>query len=466
MFLLTLISVHGQNDKTATINGFAPAYIGKTVEVYEIQDYFSFKESLLASTKVMPDSTFALQIPKARTQKVIVRCNNNKAFLYIQPKGKYDVYLPERDQYDPYRPNGNTVEFSFYNLDSTDINYKILGFQRWEDEFLGTYFYSKKANGVEFAMQLDKFKQNVEKAYAKDTNMFFKTFVKFSIASLDEIQQVASRNRYEKHDFYIKYSPVSYDNDAYMEYVTKFYDNLSPRLSMETNNNVYLGILKSSPTRVMKALGGEYTLVNMRLREMMMVKMLCEVYYTGDFPQANILTILDSVSNHAMFDATEVIAKNLKARLLELVPGGKSSDFTLTAKDGAVKSKMSYGQKHIYFHFFDPGNLENRMELPLLMSLQTKYGTDIQFISIYKKKDQYTAEEMKAIESIPWDVFEVNGEDPIFGKFQVATFPTYVLLDGFGYIVAAPALGPKPNGEGVTIDKTFFAIHKVKTGEK
>jgi hypothetical protein len=454
-----------QSEKSITIYGFSPAYVGKTVEILKVEDYFSYKEALVSSTVVGKDSTFTLELKENTTQKLIVRCNKNSAFLYVQPQGLYEVYLPERDQYDAYRPGGNTVELSFYNLDSTDINYKILAFQRWEDQFLGTYFYTKKVNGVEFSMQLDKFKANVEKAYTGDTNSFFKTFVKFSLASLDDIQQAGARNRYEKHDFYLKFSPVSYENDIYMEYVSKFYKNLVSRLSFETNNRVYLGVLKSSPTRVMTALGGEYSLVNLRIREMVMVKMLSEVYFNGDFPQSNILTIMDSVANYAMFEGTKVIAKNLKNRLLELVPGGKAPDFVLTSPDESKQTLASYAKKYIYFHFYDPSLLENRIEMALLAAMHVKYGKEIQFITIYKNKPHFSEEERKSMEWIHWDAFALEEDNPIFQDYQIYSYSSYALIDGYGYVVASPALGPRPNGEGVTIERTFSAIQKMKASE-
>jgi hypothetical protein len=450
-----------QNDKIVTINGFAPAYVGKKIEIYRIQDYLSYTESLIASTTVDVDSTFTIQFPENKTHKVIVRANKNKAYLYIQPNGKYEVFVPEKDKYDPYRPNGNTVELSFYDLDSNDINYKILSFERWINDFLGMHFYTKQAKGLEFVKELDKFKANVESAYKTDTSTFFKTFVKFSIASLDDIQQSAERNRYEKHDFYIKFSPVSYENDAYMEYVSKFYENLAPRLSFKTNNDVYLGVLKSSPTLVMKALGGEYTLINLRIREMMMVKMLSDVYYSGDFPQSNILTILDSVSNKAMFEATKGIAKNVKDRLLELVPGGKAPDFNLKSTDGSISNLSTFTKKHLYFHFFDPSSLENQTELQLLFPLQQKYIDGVQFVTLYKKKANYTEQEKKILASIKWKTFEINEDDPILKDYKIETFPSYVLIDAYGYVVSSPALGPRPNGEGVNIERTFFGIQKV-----
>ena len=471
LFVVVFFSQGFSKEKSiVTIKGFAPAYVGKTVELFTIEDYFSRKESLIASSMVLEDSTFSFSFYNEKTQKVILKSNKNTTYLYIQPSGVYEVFLPEKDSYDPYRPNGNSVELAFYGLDSMDINYKVLGFERWVDDFLGTYFYIKKSNGTEFSIQLDKFKTNVEKAYMNDSSTFFKTFVRFRMASLDEIQQAATRNNFEKHDFYIKKSPVSYDNDVYMDYIVKFYDNLVPRLSFEVNNAVYLAVLKSSPTLVMKALSGEYTLINLRLREMIMVKMLSDYFYKGDFPQTNTLTIMDSVSRFAMFEANKIIASNLKERLTELVPGGKAPGFSLKNKEGVAVNGTNYTSKHVYFHFFDPSSLGNLKELQLLIPIQLKYYNDVDFVTVYKKKETYTEPELKALESIKWDKFEVSDDDEILKNYQIQTFPSYVLLDRYGYVVSSPALGPLPNGNRENIEKVFFYIQKMnlenKTEEK
>jgi hypothetical protein len=454
------------------IKGFAPSYVGQTITVYEIQDYFSMKEVSLASGTVGTDSTFTISFYAKETQKVIIRATNkNKSLMYIQPGQLYDIYLPEKDKYEPYRPNGNNVEVTFFDLDSTEINYKILQFQRWMDEFVSNYYHLKNVKPMEFSAKLDEFKNLVEKRYElSDTNKvktlteperFFSTFVRFSIASLDNIQHAADRNRYEKHDFYLKHSPVEYRNDAYMGYISTFYEKMMPRLSNETNNKVYLALLKSSPTLIMRALGSEYTLINMRVREMVMIKMLSEEFFSKDYPQTNILTVLDSVANHSLFDANGVIARNMIERLTEMVPGGKAPDFVLKNKQGEPLTLASFGKRHVYLHFYDPGSVKSSIELEPLKKLFETYKEDITFVTIYPDK-AYDPEDLKEyLETIPWMTCKTDVTNPIWKKYKIETYPSYILIDGFGYVVAAPALGPMPDGQYQTIDKTFFYIKKI-----
>lgn len=447
--------------QTVKITGLAPSYVGKTIELFEIEDYLSYRKKLIASTTVQPDSTFQFYTETDHKQKVIIQADNNYGYLYIQPDAKYDLFFPQRDKFDPVRSGGNQVELAFFNLDSLDINYKILSFQRWIDHFIGNNYYLKDVKPIEFIENLDRFKTNVEKAYKNDTlDPFFQTYVRFSIATLDNIQTAAQRNRYEKHDFYIKYTPVQYENDAYMEYISDFYQDIIPRLSREANEAVYMGVLKASPTLVMRALGSEYTLINIRIREMVMIKALSDVYFSDDYPQTNIITILDSVANHALFKANAPIARNLRLRLTELVPGGKAAPFVFSDPDGGSKTLNDYNGRHLYIHVFDPKNSQSNKELELLADLHKRYAGSIQFVSIYKEGLNLSEEEKKMVDSIEWDVYPLNTANSFWKNYNVQSYPLYVLIDAAGYIVAAPALGPTPNGQYETIDKTFFYIQQ------
>jgi hypothetical protein len=448
-----------QEKQVVTITGFAPTYVGAKIEFNEIEDYISMQEATMASTTVQADSTFSVSFYLKETQQIIIRGKKNRTFIYVQPGGVYDLYLPDKDAYEPYRPNGNNVEVTFFSLDTTDINYKILRFQRWLDNFIGNNYHLRSHKPIEFAKKVDEFKDFAEATYAADsTDIYFKTFIRYSIAAMDNIQYAADRNRYEKHDFYLKNFPVSYKNDAYMGYLNSFYTKMMPRLSMETNNRVYLGVLKSSPTLVMRALGDEYTMINIRIREIVMIKALSEAYYDGDLPQTNVMTILDSVANHSLFEANGIIAKNMIRRLTELVPGGKAPDFALKSSDGTFKTRSDFKGKHVYIHFMDPLGQKSAIEIDPLVKLYQTYKDDIRFITVYPSREDEKSKEVLA--KIPWEKFAIDENASILKAYKVETFPYYVLLDEIGHVVAAPALTPMPSGQYETIDRTFFYIQK------
>lgn len=468
LFLILLNGIfYAQNSSVVTIEGIAPDYIGQTVQLNEIEDYLSMKESTVASGTVQQDSSFSLTFQIEETQKVIIRIGNNHSFLYIQPGGKYSVLFPLKDKYAPYRPAGNQVEITFFDLDSTDINYQILGFNRWLDNYLALNYKEHLRNPAEFNKRMDDFKDAAQKFYLKDTGKYIFDYVRFTIAnSVDNIQQAGNRNRHEKHDFYIKHQTVRYKNDAYMDYFKNFYKGIMQTIPMEVNNRVYLGLLKSSPSLIMNALGKEYTLINLRIRELTMIEMLSELYYAPDYPQTNIIEVLDSVKNHALFDANKIVAKNMISRLTEAASGGKAPQFVVKTIKEESKGLSDYKGKYLYIHFFDPSSEKCKIELPILKELHKKYHKEITFLTICKESS--VRENNRAIlNELPWDVSIVpDSYSSIWTTYKVATFPLYVLIDPYSYIVQAPALGPQPNNLYQTIDKVFFDIQKALKEER
>lgn len=458
--LLINMSIFGQTN-LVTIKGFAPAFVGKKIQVEEIEDYISQKTTTIASSTVENDSTFSMSFNIAETQRVLVKIENNRSFMYVQPKGQYSILFPQKDPRQPFRPAGNQVELTFFDLDSTDINYRILGFNRWMDNFLALNYADAYKNPVRFNHKVDSFKTVVENYYVQDTGKYIFDYVRFTIANtIDNIQQAGNRNRYEKHDFYIKHQKVLYQNDAYMDYFIKFYSSMMSIIPMEVNNRVYLGLLKSSPSLIMNALGLEYTLINRRIREMVMIKMLSELYYSPDYPQTNIITVLDSVKNNALFSANKIIAANVVDRLTEVVNGGKAPDFVVKNQQGDLKGLSDYRGKYLYIHFYNPMDENNQKEIPLLQNLYEKYSPEISFITICKESDVANSKDDKTLKSIKWDVAVIPNEYSIFSYYKITTFPQYVLIDPFSYIVQAPALGPQPNSTYKTIEKVFFDIQR------
>lgn len=463
VLLFLILSGFSVSAQKVVLSGTAPEYIGQEMKVYRIKDYLSDKLTLISSAKVADDSTFELSFFSEEIEKVVVRCNNNRSFLYIEPGSNYNLYFPGRSKYDPVLPSGNSVEMTFYDLDSNDINYKILGYQRWMDYFVGgTYHLRNDKQSALFAAKLDTFKTNVQNYYSQDSSensFFLKTYIRYSIAGMDNINSIAERNRYEKYDFYLEKYPVSYTNDIYMDYLTGFYEKAIPRLANETNEMFYKGVISSSPSKIFYALGHEYTLKNPKIRELVMIQALSEAYHSDQYPKTNIETILDSLSKNSLFHVHEDIAKNILDRLTDLVPGGNAPNFVLQQDDGA-KTLTDYKGKYLYLHFTDPRSESNMREVEIMKDIYSRYSDYVEFVTIYQNHNDTPAAHEDTLSALPWDSFALESDHNIFEKYRIMNFSSFVLVDARGGVVSSPAPKPTPDGEYDTIDKTLYQIKK------
>src|SRR5690606_22060553 len=113
------------------------------------------------------------------------------------------------------------TEIVYFNLDSTDINFRIIQYNSWFDMFVAMHQNSiGKAN---FHTYLDTFKVDVQAAYKDIDDQFFLTYVRYNIAEMDQAFNTKGETRLNTFLTYIKPFPVYYENDQYMRFVKRFF---------------------------------------------------------------------------------------------------------------------------------------------------------------------------------------------------------------------------------------------------
>jgi len=473
--IIFLFSLPLFSQKITTIKGIAPDYVGKTIQVMAIEDYISLKEQQLAITTVKADSTFSMSFMNDTIQKVVIRSNNNFSYIYIEPGKTYDIYLPLHDKDKPYRPLGNYVNSVFLNLDTNDINNRIIKFNFEVDRLFANNVYNFVRDKQKFLDTLKAFKDSVFKSIQNEP-VFYRAFIFYSFADMDMSLYTNSRANEFIYNQYINRYPILYSNEFYMSIIKKLYDRIFTQLDLETSNKAYLAVLKKSPTLLEKALehyrflapdyvqkGKSVVLVNdnAQLRELVTINGLIDAYDGPDFPKTNILAILDSISRFPKFKENGLIARNVIERLTAINPGNEAPDFALTTKSGKLLTLKSFHGKYIYFHLFRPDFSNNIADIELLEEIYNRYKDLVDFVSIYPKDVKMSNRVEKVVNAIPWEVVALDPDDKFFKDYQVKTFPYYILIDRTGTVVGAPALGPQPNGEYQTIDKVFYDIRRM-----
>jgi hypothetical protein len=455
-----LFSVTICNAQLCSIHGYAPEYSpGEKVRLYRFQDLITQTTEEIASTKVQKDSTFTLHFYFSGCEKIKIQIGLNYGFIYVQPEGNYEIFFPIKNKYDASRDLGNEVELNFKNLDSTDINYKILQFNSWENYFLGNFYAMAQQKGVEFSKHLDTFKLNVQNYYQSDTNRFLKTYIKYRIADLDEINFTGSRNVAEKFDHYLRLETVHYHNEPYMDYISRFFEDFFEHAAPETNNRIYLAILKSSPTQLLNAMGLDYRMKNLRLRELIMIKSLGESYFSSDFPQTNIKSILDSLSHKTLFKDNLIIAQNVLKKISYLSVGATLPPIFLKKFDG-TNYEIPNNNKYTYLQFIDFDNEIDQKELELTLPLFKKYQGKVNFVTVFIQYKSPIDETLKEnlLQTYPWALVVPSNDFDLMQTLNIKSLPHYQLLNPKNEIYQNPALRPTPNGEYITIDKTFYEL--------
>lgn len=467
LFILSFIlqvSIIVANSKkdSISIKGVGSYYKNSSIELLLIDDHITHKEIILQTKMIDSTGYFEFRFKNIPTQKIVLRSKKNSSFLFVQPGGNYLITLPEKNVYEEKNINGNHVDVIFYQLDSADINYKILKFDRWVEKELGEFYHLKKVKSTEYEKKYNDLKKKADLLVKKDTNLFFVYHVKFTLAEMDDLEAVSSNLRIQNYAKWFHKIPCFYKNDAYMNYFNVFYENLLIYLKNSVKDNLYTSVINRSPSLAMKALEEEATLKNVQVREMALLQLIYEQCYEKRYPKTNLIFMLDSIRLRSKFIEHRKIAFNIIERVTELSVGSKFPDFKLFSQLGDTISNDNMEGKHVYLHFFDPNNENCLLELQPLVKLHNTYKEYIHFVSIQIMKTGSEEQNLK----LPWPTISLSEQDNFIKSAKIKVLPAYILLDATGNIVANPALKPVPNSEYQTIEPLFFQIKRTITGER
>ncbi|MFK8037093.1 MAG: TlpA family protein disulfide reductase [Crocinitomicaceae bacterium] len=455
---IILLLITGFSAAATTIHGFAPEFIGEKVIMYTYSDFLTLNKVVLGEAVVeAKDSSFSIHYEGKRIYKVLLEIENTNAEIYLQPSSHYEIYYKRGKDYANAFGSQKATTY-FKNLDTSDINYKVLQYSNWFDEYL--YLNQEDILRGGIAPYIDTFKMYAYEAYAKETNPYFVNYVRYNIATLEKLK-VGARYRKPKVALYMEYIkpfPVFAFNDQYMDYLKGFYSNNFNSFDNQIQSDIVLAIHHSSPSRLMTAMHRDPYYDKDEIRELMMVRMLGNAYYTNQYKKKNIKVMLDSVADYAKFRSSGLAANNILKEVTSVATGYPAPQFEFEWNGESVKLSQ-YKDKFVYVNFFAKWNTESVKEMLILEELVATYGDYIQFVSfcVDKSEAEYEAF-MKEHPNLNWPIVYLGERHEISKEYQVASIPYFILIDQSGFISSAPALSPSPDGLNRTIETTFKFI--------
>lgn len=459
LLLLFFFNVHGQ--QTVSISGLSPQKAGTMVTIERFEDFISRNTYLAASTQLNADSTFTVHFEISDIEKIKIKVGSNFSYFLVQPGANYRVLISNKRTSNFNNPLGNDVEISFLDLEPSDINYKILTFDRWIDSFLGENYHLRNKRDSTFLKNLIVFERDVAARYKSDTNQYLINYIKYRVAAIEELNFFGARDERARYTVNIAPFTVFYKNEEYMKYVRNFYKNFFERTAPELNKKIYKSIVAGSPTRLINELSGDYRVANVRLRELVMIISLSDVYHDRTYPQSRIAIILDSVAHHGLFKENRIIARNVLQKVIQLNPGSQTPFYEFLNRNNQVISNGKFAPRYTYIQFIDISQSSSLLQFEMLKAIYTKYSTSIEIITVVINETNWDKiDEKLKLKDVPWTVAIPKDVSAIKRLFQLSVYPQYVLIDTQGYIVQSPAAAPVPDGSYKTIDYYFFEIHK------
>ncbi|MFM7566643.1 MAG: hypothetical protein ACKO4K_07845 [Flavobacteriales bacterium] len=456
--LLLFIGVLASNQAQVSIKGYAPQFKNQTFYVSAIEDHLSHFPTVLQKVSIDTNGFFRTTIPINQITKIRIGNALFSGFMYVQPKARYTIDFISQNEENIRFNRKEDIEFTFYNLDSTDINYKILGFQQWMDSYIAEVYPLKDLNTAEFVTRIMWFKNEVNKAYKTDTCSFFKTYRRYSIGqAMDNLGYLGAPSPEDKYTQYLKNQPVALRSDAYMEFFKSFYDQFVYTLEPTLGNKLFSALVNNSIKKADSLLSLTPFCSNPELRYLVLTYLVKQSEYNKFLPRTTIQANLTVLSQVNPYLPQRILAKNILDKFNRLMVGEEFMPLRLIHGKDTLRIQPEKN-KGIYIHAFDPTKSSSLAQLSALLKLHQQYGKQISFYTLYVEPPTMDEGVERSLRQITWPKIGLSASDPMWETLGIVKFPQYLLVDQSFTLVASPALEPTPNNAYETVEKSFYQL--------
>ena len=466
LLFLLLLFTNAVALKPVVIEGNAPFAKNEQLRFYFYNDLLLQHKTLCATTKVDNNGYFKVQIPANEVSLLTIAYNTTYGQIFVEPEKQYNVELSsdenllKRIDADML---GGAISIKFASVDTNELNYKINRFERYYSLFLYTYgdvfFQNVPIATYDSLMSLltDRF------PIKKDAIDYYSIYIRYKLAYIDLLYY--HKDKQKMYDKYLDNPYIFYNNVAYMDFFDHFFENylyagtrkISKKILYE-NINEHRNYFK-----LLDEMGKDPVLVNEKIREMVLIKGLGELYgLEHEFNRNNILYLLYQTQKESKFLEHRLMAENMINHLTFLKPGVDAQDFILKDVYNSPVKLSDLKGKYIYLHFFAAYCEDCIREMLILKEMQATYRDSLQIISIMLDFEQANLYHfVNAYKDFDWMFLHFDGNFSFIDAYGVYALPLGILIDSQGRIVSCPAKSPT-QGLGMQIFNLFPAVEKPK----
>ncbi|MEY4804522.1 MAG: hypothetical protein RL331_1041 [Bacteroidota bacterium] len=426
-----------------------------TLDIYQIDNHLSRQKTWLQ--RVSPDSMgiFNAQLDLQEISTLQICGSNKCALFYTQPNGRYLIELPEVAQQTFYNQDQQELELLFYRLDTNDINYRILGFEAWMDNYIADIYQLKDIRSNEFILKVLAFKAETAMVYGEESNAFLRDYIKYSVGlTIDNFSVIGGPSKDDKYNFYLQTDSVDYTQPKLIEYAQLFYENYDSQVELKVRNAIDISIQANSQDGLIKALEQDPYIYNAAWAEFVALEVIIEGEQANRIPKDLALELLLALSKNGQQKGLRDAATYFWLEKSKLSNGQYWSKSYVEKQLGLRLEPNQY----VYLHHYIPGNQKCITEMAALKRLAQRYQNNVQIISFVQADAVWTNADKKAFEGANWQRLDLPKTATLWQQLGWKSSPAYILLDPQLKVLYLDALGPLPNARTQTIDLIFSQL--------
>lgn len=419
------------------INGKSSAGNAFVFRVYQEADPISGVQILLDQERPNESGVFMLGFEAKSIKEVTIKVGLQSMSFYVTPGKTYHldfnkISLEDQNIFLPEKP----LQVLF--LEEDMLNIYIDGFEYQyqnfiEDKFVQLIKFRDRSLYYSFEKKIF---QLLNETSIEDsiTANYFKKYLDYRLAELRLAARIDSKEQLGID--WLTNHEIDFSNTAYSHFFMKYFDQYIIEFDNGKLFNDYRTLVNQGVPydELFDQLGKNPVLVKEKIREVVFLSTLKQVFYRRDMSQVAINKIIVDISIRSKFKENREIAMQLSKSLNAFVSGRSVPYFSLPDANGKSKSLTDYKGKMIYLMFVSPNCETCEADLRILSTLLNE-NENLDILTIVSGYDRDESMDWAKKQNTEWDYLWFNDDFALLNEYKIKTFPKYLLLDDEGSLL-------------------------------
>ncbi len=411
------------------IEGKNTEYAGKKLEFFRYSDPVTLQKTPVFSIEPDEGGNFRTEVPEI-SNITFVFCDFGvyRGMLFLSPGEKITLRLPplrEKSFAEKKNPYFQPVKFWFETTDGNQLNDRIAAYDAQMNHLTQKYFkrlYFRQSKAI-----YDSVLTVLDQQFSEVTQPAFLTHKKLKqkLLHADAFRLSPSRVASGMEGIEQMY----WTHPAFLQlFENTFSNKLSFEVKSGKNKGLREAVSAANTAFLISWLKENYQLES-PLLELVLIKMLHDGFYSGDFPEDPLLNILASgILKNSRNARIAETAENVINKLRFLQPGNPAPVICLKNTDGREKCSGQTPGKFKYLLFADTEMVVCREHLKYLKTIEEKFHESLEIIIILRKTDLIEMKMFLNRQEIP-GIHLIDEDNRFIEKYRVQSFPVCFLLN-------------------------------------
>ncbi len=441
LLLLFFLMISFLNGTCTEIIGQNKEYAGRKLRFFKYSDPVTKEKIHLFTLDIDAAGNFKANADVNKTTFVYSEFGIYKGNLFLEPGQKIELLLPpfrEKTFAEQKNPYFTPVEFWFSTAEGNHLNDEISSFDNQLNQLADKYFnqlyfgQSRSAfDSVQVQLQ-QQFEEINSKTFAQHKNLKLKS------VEADAFRMKPAKIAPELADVELDY----WNHPAFIQLFDKtFAGNLSSEAKSKPGNSILKAVSEGDVAFFTTFIKNNYRITGL-LSDLVLLKLMHDGFYSGDFPQESILNILSD--KHFANNQNQIIqtmAKDVIQKLVHLRKGSKAPVICLKNINGNQECTNETNNKFKYLVFADTEMIVCREQLKYLTKINEMFNEHLEIYVILLKTDIIEMKMFLVEENIP-GVHLVDSNNKFIEQYSVKSFPTCYLLNSNHEVVFQDTKAP------------------------